>query len=57
MTKSEKLIRWRAAIQRRGWTVKRAAKELGINLQVAYNWNCGAQTIPEKRVLELEAME
>jgi hypothetical protein len=57
MTKTEKLKRWRAAIASRNWTVKRAAKELGVVQQVAYNWNCGSQTIPEDRLIQLEAMK
>jgi hypothetical protein len=57
MTKTEKLLRWKEAIRKRGWTVKRAARELGIETQVAYNWNCGAQTIPEARVIQLEELK
>jgi hypothetical protein len=57
MTKAEKLKRWRAVLRRRSWTVVQAAAMLGISKNVGYNWNCGAQTIPEGRIKQLEAMK
>jgi len=57
MTKREKLKRWRKLIAAKQWKIKDVAGRLGVATQTAYNWNCGSQTIPEKRVLELEAMK
>lgn len=57
MTKAERLKRWRAVLSRRNMSVKEAAGRLKIAPQVAYNWNCGNQLIPEKRVLELEGLK
>jgi hypothetical protein len=59
MTKTEKLRRWRVAKQRRNLTCKQIAGLLdpAVAPQTVFNWNCGSQTIPEKRVLELEAMQ
>lgn len=54
MNKREKLKRWKAAIQRRNWTAKHVARELGIVPQVVRNWTNGSQEIPEKRLIQLE---
>jgi hypothetical protein len=57
MTKTEKFKRWRLAKQRLDITCKEIAIRLDVVPQTVFNWNCGAQTIPEARVLELEAMQ
>jgi hypothetical protein len=59
MTKTEKLKRWRRAKENLGISCKQIAIRLQpkVTAQTCFNWNCGAQTIPEARVLELEAFK
>ena len=56
MSKEIRLKRWRAVLAKRGWTIPQAAIMLGIKPQVLYNWNCGLQPIPPKRLKQLEEM-
>jgi hypothetical protein len=57
MTKTEKLKRWRVAKQRLDITCKEIAIRLKVVPQTVFNWNCGAQTIPEARVIQLEELK
>ena len=58
MTRTEKLRRWRRAKKRLNLKCKQIAILLEPNVtpQTVFNWNCGAQAIPDSRVKELEAM-
>lgn len=53
----EKLIRWKKALKRLRLNPKQAAARLGVNSQTAYNWNCGAQSVPEARLRAIEEMK
>jgi hypothetical protein len=58
MTHAERLKRWKAELKRLGINPREAAERLGLkNKQTAYNWNCGASKVPERRILQLEAMK
>jgi hypothetical protein len=57
MTADQKLKQWKKHLKRLRLTPKTAAARLEINSQTAYNWNCGAQAVPEKRLRQLEAMK
>jgi DNA-binding XRE family transcriptional regulator len=56
VTKREKLKRWRELLAEMDMTVKEVAERFGIAEQTAYNWNCGSQEIPDKRLEQLEAL-
>jgi len=56
MTPDEKLAEWKRQLQRLGINPKQAAARLKVNSQTAYNWNCGASAVPERRLKQLAAM-
>ena len=57
MTKTEKLKRWRCAKRRCSLTCREIAALMDVTTQTVFNWNCGSQTIPAARVLQLETFE
>lgn len=57
MTKSEKLKEWKKQLKRLGINPREAAERLEVAKQTAYNWSCGGQEIPERRIKQLEAMK
>lgn len=58
MSPDERLKRWKKHLVRLGINPREAAERLGLkNKQTAYNWNCGGQVIPAKRLKQLEALK
>jgi hypothetical protein len=57
MTPLERLTEWKRQLRRLGINPKQAAQRLKVNSQTAYNWNCGAQAVPQKRLDQLGAMK
>ena len=56
MTADEAKRAWKKQLARLNIRPKEAARRLKVNSQTAYNWNSGAQRVPEDRIKQLEEM-